>query len=103
MLVDSLTGNELDKWVAYTLGYDGGPYFSIEWDRIFYIEEFMPSNDWAQAGPLISRHQMYLEYDTDGYWIAATSASDYYKGNSALEAAMRAIVAHKYGKEVPDA
>jgi hypothetical protein len=126
-LVSTLIGAELALWVAKADGLhitcdtwqgagctyvlpaleEGGPMF-----------EFEPQIDWSQGGPLIEKHRIELEavYETRGYgvrtglkyWFARHpknygglirySAS----GPTPLIAAMRALVASVYGKEVPN-
>ena len=76
------------------------------------VYERMPnySNDWAQAGPIIAREQISVDFDADpecgGPCAASTRDSHcYWVGPTPLIAAMRCYVALKLGNEVdvPDA
>lgn len=85
---------------------------------------FRPSSDWAQAGPIIDREKISILYPMF-YWLSGfypEPASHYandgdshfdlmgevvtmrheHSGEHLLTVAMRAYVASKFGKEVPD-
>jgi hypothetical protein len=78
-----------------------------------------PSSDWATGGPIIERERIYTEpifgnADQLSHWDAGcysrAGTPDHFagewaqgKGATALEAAMRAYVASKFGDEAPDA
>lgn len=125
MKVPELEGAQLDYWVARALGYD-----DIELDRdrqrvlVFkdigddsaYVRardawQFEPSKEWAQGGPIIERH-MRADHKpgefSDGLWLTregifkAQLAPDGYvaEGETPLIAAMRCIVASRFGEEV---
>lgn len=68
------------------------------------IEPYSPSSLWSQAGPLIERVRVAIEWNVD-HWEAATDATGgWLTGDTALEAAMRAVVMHggKLVVEIPD-
>jgi hypothetical protein len=114
----------LDYWVAKAEGLTvrlsgasdtaivsrstGGPLPRIN------FESYAPSSRWSEGGLLIERHSI-------GFVLCESSKGSpgqpyvgrFYKafmwdrstmqfGKTHLEAAMRMIVAHKYGEEVPD-
>jgi len=78
-------------------------------------EDYRPSTDWSQGGPLIERHRITIHYVQVGEephgWMAALNEDRSYMSNilryeqrgcpTPLIAAMRALVAAKYGEEVP--
>jgi hypothetical protein len=81
--------------------------------------DFRPSERWDQAGPIIERERIYIEpafnnADSLTHWDAGCysrkGTPDHFagewaqgRGSSALEAAMRAYIASRFGDEVPDA
>ncbi len=74
-----------------------------------YEADWEPSVDWSQAGPIIEREKITLDYDYDGQglslWTARKCAFDgtllwAESGDSPLIAAMRCFVASRLGDEV---
>jgi len=110
-----LIGAELDKWTA--LADECIPVMTGEFSHDeeggdirdeCYVNGFLyePSTNWQQGGPLIEKYNIELQTSGDGLWLAniwheveCTSAEG---GETPLIAAMRCIVASKYGDEVND-
>lgn len=123
MRVKELEGPLLDYWVAKALGekpsispVDG--LCRIDWrlDPVPCQSDpghvFQPSTNWNQGGPVIERENISLDTG-DGEWSALHGTTfdcsaglpplgDIFSAQTPLVAAMRAYVASKYGKEVPD-
>lgn len=111
MKTSELTGVQLDYWAAMAEGkrypcVEGG-VCETESDEVW-----APSSDWAQGGPIKERLRIgtyWLEdmelwragIDMHGYTPEFNIAEQH--GRTELEAAMRCLVASKYGDEVPDA
>lgn len=118
MKVAELEAPDLDLWVAKTEG--------IEPD-----EDYRPSSRWEHGGPLIEREGIALRRHRSGTWYGIRSSilgdgeqtrwslerpgSRYgplsyqvhmvqvrFKGHTPLVAAMRVLVASRFGNEVPD-
>ena len=102
---NELSGVQLDWTVAKCEGYAEGPCGSF-WTTEDEPEDFKPSEDWAQGGPIIEREGISLDemYDTPE-WYASMENTKGYRGPTPLVAAMRCFVASKLGEEVevPDA
>ena len=68
------------------------------------IEKFTPSTDWAQAGPIIERELITLDYNPLKFegrpWIATLPSGVEEQGATPLIAAMRAYVSSVLGDEV---
>lgn len=65
--------------------------------------QYRPSTDWAQGGPIIERKRIVLVTTESGeLWDAklAGAGNEYYRGPTALIAAMRCCVASELGDEV---
>lgn len=71
--------------------------------------QYSPSTNWAQGGPIIERCQLEISHAYNDYWVAAYShphfsgrVKSYFKqdGPTPLIAAMRCYVASKLGDEV---
>lgn len=93
MKTNELTGKLLDHWVARAEGMDKR--------RTNYVAY---SSSWTVGGPIIEREIAALEHcsnDAGFEWNATNESGDVYWGSTALEAAMRAFVASKFGAEVP--
>lgn len=97
-----LEGAALD-WAVATCEFGGHE----EWDKtlagVDCISDmtgklFNPSNDWAQAGPIIERERLAI-WEDNGRW-EAEAADSWGKGPTPLIAAMRCYVAHKLGDDV---
>jgi len=104
MKTSELSGAELDMWVAKAeeklawISSNGKVYTEEGW--------YSPSTDWSQGGPLIQREfvTIYPETYTSGdLWFASPfSGTESFEGETPLIAAMRCLVASKFGNEVPD-
>lgn len=99
-----LTGTALDWAVAQAEGLLAFGY-RTDWER-FAVEDsdgnaegFMPSTNWAQAGPIIEREGIALYLYGAGEWNAHTGGREF-NGPTPLIAAMRCYVASKLGDEV---
>src|SRR5687768_11566243 len=99
MNVHELTGAKLDYWVAKALGII----------RPELLDNYSPSTNWADGGPIIEREKIKLEpiHALKGgafrFWNAKALAYVLdMEGETALIAAMRCYVASKLGEEVPD-
>lgn len=93
MKVSELHGSTLDAWVAKAISKPAGPAYCTSWE---------------EAGPLIERHHIHVApMPGKGYVWCATTVNDtdrgtWAEGRTPLVAAMRALVAARYGPEVPD-
>jgi hypothetical protein len=118
---DKLDGTALDWAVAQCDGVTVGDaiqtdgYIHTAWDKVTKwenaCEPYRPSSDWAQAGPIIQRERINIEFcndlrDTNGLYIHAEmgthSHHGYWRGDheKPLVAAMRCYVKSKLGHEV---
>lgn len=122
--VSDLEGAELDYWVAKAEGacdHDASTPLVVDFPnggrRICgprgSRNDYSPSTDWSQGGPLIEREQIAL-WANDGTWVALHQASvggayysngtidarsfDGYTGPTPLIAAMRCFVASKFAE-----
>lgn len=101
-----LNGEQLDYWVAKALGIetvraDDGtlrytPHPSLPNQR------WRPSSFWSQGGPIIEKHKIELNWEWEGNdaWTATMPPETSVDGETALEAAMRAIVENRLGSNV---
>ncbi|WP_186200644.1 DUF2591 domain-containing protein [Burkholderia gladioli] len=117
MKVAELIGALLDYWVARAEDYP----LSCDWDQGDYIligtgagdlEQFAPSTDWSDGGPIIERARIDLKAppnmdapDEHVDWAASVPDPNVaytreYFGETPLIAAMRAYVASKFGDDV---
>lgn len=122
VLVEELTGHELDYYVATCLGRRAYINKSLDYcimefteaDNATVFRKFSPSTRWAQGGSLIQLNKISIEYygmlengkETDYSWAAyqgfsqpEVSKTNVF-GDSPLVAAMRCIVKLKYGKTI---
>lgn len=112
MKTSDLSGVELDYWVALALSHQPRwcsvtepPFVEIvDWNRPgtrVNSQRFMPSTDWAQGGPLIEQEKLECEFHF-GQWLCEPQggAGDGQLGPTMLVAAMRCLVARKFGEEV---
>jgi len=108
MKTSELTGPALDWAVAkceglLCFGYRmDGERFAVE-DSDGNIEGFMPSTDWAIAGPIIEREGISLDRVNSELWVATRvegSSVSESNGHTLLVAAMRCYVASQLGDEV---
>lgn len=129
MKVSDLEGEALDLWVSRALGYKfvttaqeiGEATLSVDpvvfrsksgWLGVAGLNlqgRWAPSTDWAMGGPIIDRVQIKfdaLANDRWGAWIGDSPCDDPNMptgiGATHLTAAMRAFVASKVGKDLPD-
>ena len=104
MKVSELEGVALDWAVAkceglLAFGYRKTDRFIIELSDGEF-EEFCPSTDWAQGGPIIERERIDV-YGFDGeQWGAEDNLRARQYGDTPLVAAMRCYVASKLGEEI---
>jgi hypothetical protein len=98
MKTAELTGAALDWAVAIAEGN-----FFWDDDRLCHVTEhgqdFEPSTDWAQGGPIIEREGIALYLYGDAEWNAHAGRKESI-GPTPLIAAMRCYVASKLGDEV---
>lgn len=125
MKTSELTGALLDYWVAKAIGLQP---ILIEGAAVSLVgaacdigflgpnaeKAWRPSVDWSQGGPLIERERIWLSDGEGTYekyvWVASCPPHvDFSNGRGLVQegptpliAAMRAYVASKFGKEVPD-
>lgn len=103
MKTNELTGAALDWAVAKCEGVE---VLVIE-RQIVHPEDYEPSTDWAQGGPIIERegisHGKTRNGKSHAAWIGCASdfgMVNFYTGETPLIAAMRCYVASKLGEEV---
>lgn len=109
-LVAELEGAELDYWVARAEGepaiFDHGVCkYHYDDEHGTWDENWKPSTDWAQGGPIIEREKIALCTDVMGTWMATcgytAGVRDWFSGQpTPLIAAMRCYVAMQFGNEV---
>ena len=108
-----LTGAALDWAVAKCEGatdfwFDTAPTFWVKLDgkdralRYGWAQSYLPSTDWAQAGPIIEREGIELVPSHDGtrWYSEGLNRGGQSQGPTPLIAAMRCYVASKIGNEV---
>jgi hypothetical protein len=125
MKVAELCGEDLDYWTAQAAGirikrYDGGFWYTDEQ----HPKQWDPSESWLMGGPIIERERIGIyegaQWPAPGHppaqwiWCACVGGSPNYgttleapaqrelRGPTPLVVAMRAYVASRFGKEVPD-
>ncbi len=111
MKTSELTGSALDWAVAkcepddtlavYFDEETGEPLCHDDWQD---NQEFKPSFNWAQGGPIIEREGIQIQKHKSG-WVALPadaqfSEEEYQEGPTPLIAAMRCYVASKLGDEI---
>ena len=107
MKVSELTGAALDWAVAkcepdstleiYFDNETGEPFCHDDWSD---NQEFRPSTDWSQGGPIIEREKTAIKENGYGHWFAKVGAGKWMHGPTPLIAAMRCYVASKLGEEI---
>jgi hypothetical protein len=124
MKVEDLDGMTLDYWVARALGYaspdDVPSSLTGEWASNGFKNDWQPSEDWSQGGPILahmieSGEFCVWEYggtvtvsnhDPEGIPCKEPSREDIPKAmgeaSTLLVAMCRALVMSKFGEEVPD-
>lgn len=117
MKTAELSGAQLDYWVAMADGVkdaDIVDHIAImddappSWCRLPNGQQFHPSTNWSQGGPIIEREK--IDITARDYKFAKWGARQPFErknrkfatGPTPLIAAMRAHVASKFGDEVPD-
>ncbi len=114
MKVSELTGPKLAQWVALALGYvvekDGDyPDYPLvvctpDGDVHSFSDTlgWRPDIQWDRGGPVIDQKRINLHATHLEYWLAwEHPEGTRQRGETALIAAMRCVVASKYGDEVP--
>ncbi|WP_153135159.1 phage protein NinX family protein [Paraburkholderia agricolaris] len=119
MKVDALNCSQLDHWVARAEGYSHVSLVPHDRCGTWYagessggINDWTPSTNWGQGGPIIERERIIVKPYKDGTWGADyefdpdARGGHFYmsskEGDTPLVAAMRAYVAAKFGDELPD-
>jgi len=113
MRTSELTGAMLNYWVARADGWEA-EVRSYQQDpfgkgvvTVHYCNlkkgnrPFSPSTNWAQGGPIIERERIDINTAVEG-WEAYCDIRQTVRGDTALEAAMRAYVTSKFGNEVQE-
>lgn len=116
MRVSELTGAVLDCWVARGLARDADGAYAETLGRASIVGDvcvlppkfraFRPSTDWSAGGPviedrrisvngLVDRWEAHVESHIEAHAVQGRKQS----GNTALQAAMRAYVASRFGEE----
>ena len=98
-----LTGAALDWAVAKCEGVETEKF--AESPSLFFgkgFDKWRPSTDWAQGGPIIEREGINIGCHLDGAeWVARNYWGEYESiGHTALVAAMRCLVASRFGDEI---
>ena len=111
MKTSELTGAALD-WAVSTLtnpewDYEDRAYNTFDWIDTGDTndEQYSPSTDWSQGGPIIEREGIALWPNGTAPWDASVLNGKYVEsGLTPLIAAMRCYVASKLGEtaEVPE-
>ena len=100
MKTAELTGIALD----WAVGYVMGEKLRILERQIVWPEDYSPSTDWAQSGPIIEREMVCLIPPRAGIELWEAYHPDFpqeeHYGPTPLIAAMRCYVASKLGDEV---
>jgi hypothetical protein len=70
-------------------------------DFLWWTEDYSPSTDWAQGGPIIEREGIELFRNNEkNYWFTSKARNQIGTGPTPLIAAMRCYVASKMGDEI---
>lgn len=108
MDAQTLTDAALDWYVAQATGVAVtiGRYYgeAVIYHAPFDGKEFAPSRDWAHGGPLLQRANIGVTKHTSKGWHAHCGDMPRlcFKGATPLEAAMRCLVAQKFGAQLPE-
>lgn len=98
-----LTGAALDWAVAkcekqVPSKTTGEPFL---YEHRLYLQDFIPSTDWAQGGPIIEREKICPDFLLNGQWLAVSRTTEKQGyGPTPLIAAMRCFVASRLGDEI---
>lgn len=107
MNVSELTLDRLDYWVAKARNVHA--WYPEGSSELFYIaspslpaRQWRPTRFWSQGGPLIEEARIDLNWDVEGdnSWSASIEPDILARGDTALEAAMRAFVIKTFGNDV---
>lgn len=118
MKTAELNGAQLDYWVARALddrqarivGAEEHERCETRFGDQWPWNRFMPSSAWMDAGPIIEREHITLDWNVfnkadPNYdptpWMGLIDGGTIFYGATPLVAAMRAYVASKFGEEVP--
>lgn len=101
MYVGDLEGDDLNYWVARAQGNDPSAA------KIFTRNNFAPSKDWEQGGPIFERALIQVRPSGTGLpgWVAVGpegGKKTEHIGRTPLIAAMRCFIALRLGNEVSD-
>lgn len=104
MKTSELTGAALDWAVAKCEGVDidkWGTAWVKDPKQPHFNEEFRPSTDWSQAGPIIEREGIsVIQYPEKEWGAQRWGKQDNHYGLTLLISAMRCYVASKLGDDV---
>ena len=102
MKTSELQGAALDWAVAKCEGQvsDSVRFMAIFTHQNKTKQGYCWSTDWAQAGPIIEREKIAIDWDHDCWNASTDSHPAYYSAETPLVAAMRCYVASKLGDEV---
>jgi len=92
-----------DAFLDWSVGYIMGEKLRILDRQIVWPEDYSPSTDWAQGGPIIEREGICINSDVEGAgedWVAHLPGRRDVNAPTPLIAAMRCYVASKLGDEV---
>ena len=94
MKIKFLVGAQLD----YAVAKCSGPTMV----EFFQRNEYTPSTDWEQGGPIIEREKISIDFDIEEAPVMAMTPNGklHSLGPTPLIAAMRCYVASKLGEEV---
>ena len=96
-----LTGAALDWAVAKCEGKATGFEYTLNEAIVLVgLDQYSPSELWAQGGPIIEREKIGTDYAQEEDWAARTPEYQWAYGPTPLSAAMRCYVASKLGDEV---
>jgi len=104
-----LTGDNLNRAVAFACGYDFHKSFFINSEKMIPMELWNPEQDWAQCGELADKFKIEIKHYPDGYEYPcgaimlsenSTSLISEQYGETVRQAICRCVVASVYGDEV---
>lgn len=117
--VSELEGAQLDYWVGRAVGVTVGPYqmavrgkpmqdchiMPAGYPTLASTQPFQFSTNWAHGGPIIDREIRVIGHNYNGPgWLASVVSEDgtiyQQAGSEPLIAAMRAVVASKFGQVI---
>ena len=106
MKVSELEGAELDYWVARAEGVELSGMSWVLQDALGDTP-WSPSTDWSQCGPLMEKHnvghQRGIQFGVKGHFCDLPMEHNHRQFATDLKVAIcRAVVASRFGEEVPD-